>query len=226
MTCHKIFLVISLILAVSLVNAVEFSVVDNTGDTAGGRRFRGEIGGIGYATQSLRAATDFTWRVFQQTNSPSDRRNPPMISMVMENGNGVAFSSGDKIRFNAGYLAGVSGDVRREFTGVVYHEVVHSLQWDGAGQAPRGLIEGIADYVRLKAGYVPSYWGAPGRGDRWDQGYDVTMRFLDYCSDFRSGFVTELNKKMRSGYSDRFFVELLGKDVNQLWREYKAKYGQ
>ncbi|KAJ0265315.1 F15 [Hirschfeldia incana] len=226
MTCQKFFHVICLMLVVSLVNAVDFSVVDNTGDSAGGRRFREEIGGISYATQSLRAATDFTWRLFQQANNPSDRRSTPKISMVMENGDGVAYSSQDEIHFNAGHLAEFKGDVRREFTGVVYHEVVHSWQWNGAGKAPSGLVEGIADYVRLKAGYAPDYWVGPGRGDRWDEGYEVTMRFLDYCNDLRSGFVAEINKKMRSGYSDSFFVDLLGKDVNQLWREYKAKYGQ
>jgi hypothetical protein len=34
-----------------------------------------------------------------------------------------------------------------------------------------------------------------------------------------------LNKKMRSGYNANFFVELLGKSVDQLWSDYKAKYG-
>ncbi|KFK39998.1 hypothetical protein AALP_AA3G316800 [Arabis alpina] len=216
-----------MLVVVSLVNAVDFSVVDNTGDSAGGRRFRGEIGGVTYATQSLRAATDFVYRLFQQ-NNPSDRRTVTKITLFMENGDGVAYNSANEIHFNAGYLAGVSGDVKREFTGVVYHEVVHSLQWFGtsASRVPGGLIEGIADYVRLKAGYNPAHWVGPGRGDRWDQGYDVTARFLDYCNGLRNGFVAELNKKMRNGYNDNFFVELLGKNVNQLWREYKAKYGQ
>ncbi|CAA7058630.1 unnamed protein product [Microthlaspi erraticum] len=215
-------------LAVSLVNAVDYAVVDNTGDSAGGRRFRGEVGGASYATQTLGAATDFTWRLFQQTNNPSDRRSVTKITLFMENTNGVAYNSnsGSEIHFNVGHLASISVDVKREFTGVVYHEVVHSWQWNGAGRAPGGLVEGIADYVRLKAGYAPGHWVGPGRGDRWDQGYDVTARFLDYCNDLRNGFVAELNKKMRSGYSDGFFVDLLGKDVNQLWREYKAKYGQ
>ncbi|ESQ51053.1 hypothetical protein EUTSA_v10023033mg, partial [Eutrema salsugineum] len=154
------------------------------------------------------------------------RRSTPKISMVMENGNGVAYSSQDEIHFNVGHLAGVAGDVRREFTGVVYHEVVHSWQWNGAGQAPSGLVEGIAEFVRLKAGYAPGYWVGPGRGNRWDECYEVTMRFLDYCNDLRNGLVAELNKMMWSGYSNGFFVDLLGKDVNQLWREYEAKYGQ
>ncbi|XP_010547976.1 PREDICTED: uncharacterized protein LOC104819552 isoform X2 [Tarenaya hassleriana] len=218
-------LVISLVLTLSLVNAVDYSVVDNTGNSAGGQRFRGEIGGVSYGTQSLRSATEFVWRVFQQSNAASDRKPVQKITLFMENGNGVAFTSGDQIHFNAGYLGSFSGDVRREFTGVVYHEIVHVWQWNGSGGAPGGLIEGIADFVRLKAGLGPSHWVGPGQGDRWDQGYDVTARFLDYCNDLRNGFVAELNKRMRNGYSESFFVELLGKDVNQLWRDYKAKYG-
>lgn len=65
----------------------------------------------------------------------------------------------------------------------------------------------------------------PGQGQKWDQGYDVTARFLDYCESLKGGFVAQLNKLMRSGYSDQFFVQLLGKTVNQLWKDYKAKYG-
>ncbi|CAL9222973.1 unnamed protein product [Arabidopsis halleri] len=223
---HKIILVISLMVAVSLVNAVDFSVIDNTGDSPGGRTFQEEIGGENYGRQALSYATDFVLDLFQQTN-PSDRKPITKITLFMENSDGVAYNSqAQEIHFNVGYLADVSEDVTREFTGVVYHEVVHSWQWNGADQAPGGLIEGIADYVRLKAGYAPGHWVGPGGGDTWDQGYDVTARFLEYCNDLRNGFVAELNEKMRSGYSDGFFVDLLGKDVNQLWGEYKAQYGQ
>lgn len=138
----------------------------------------------------------------------------------------VAYTSNDEIHVSARYLAGYGGDLKGEYTGVVYHEMTHVWQWNGNGQAPGGLIEGIADFVRLKAGYIPSHWVKPGQGTKWDQGYDVTARFLDYCNDLRNGFVAEMNKKMRTGYSNDFFVELLGKSVDQLWNEYKAKYGQ
>ncbi|KAI6678042.1 hypothetical protein NL676_038838 [Syzygium grande] len=91
-------------------------------------------------------------------------------------------------------------------------------------RGPGGLIEGIADFVRLRSGYVPGHWVGPGQGDRWDQGYDITARFLDYCNGLRKGFVAELNKKMRTGYSDSYFVDLLERSVDQLWKDYKAKY--
>lgn len=102
--------------------------------------------------------------------------------------------------------------------------MTHVWQWNGNGQAPHGLIEGIADYVRLKAGYGSSHWVKPGQGARWDLGFDVTARFLEYCEGLKVGFVAELNKKMKNSYSDKFFVELLGKPVEQLWKDYKAKH--
>ncbi|EPS57342.1 hypothetical protein M569_17476, partial [Genlisea aurea] len=122
------------------------------------------------------------------------------------------------------YIGGYSGDVRTEFTGVIFHETTHIWQWNGNGQTPGGLIEGIADFVRLRAGYAPGHWVQPGQGNRWDQGYDVTARFLDYCNGLRNGFVAELNAKMRGGYSDSYFVDLLGKLPDQLFRDYKASY--
>ena len=46
----------------------------------------------------------------------------------------------------------------------------------GHGTAPGGLIEGIADFVRLRAGFAPPHWD-PKSGKRWDEGYAVTGFF-------------------------------------------------
>ncbi|KAF2294609.1 hypothetical protein GH714_013643 [Hevea brasiliensis] len=178
--------------------AVDYTVTNTAGSTAGGARFAAEIG-EDYSKQTLSAATDFIWRGVPTTQCRRQK------------------SCGQ---------GNYSGDLKREYTGVLYHEMTHIWQWNGNGQAPGGLIEGVADFVRLKANYAPSHWVQPGQGDRWDQGYDVTARFLDYCNDLRNGFVADLNKKMRDGYSDQYFVDLLGKTVDQLWSDYKAKYAQ
>ncbi|KAK8568203.1 hypothetical protein V6N12_006762 [Hibiscus sabdariffa] len=132
-----------------------------------------------------------------KTTYPSDRKNVQKVTLFIENGDGVAFAVNNEIHVNANYLGNYTGDA----------------------PPPGGLIEGIADFVRLKANFIPSHWVKPGQGDRWDQGYDVTARFLEYCDDLRNGFVAELNKKMRSGYNAPYFVDLLGKNVDQ------AKYG-
>ncbi|XVF01340.1 hypothetical protein REPUB_Repub04eG0079300 [Reevesia pubescens] len=85
-----------------------------------------------------------------------------------------------------------------------------------------GVAFAVNNEIHVNANYLGNY---SGQGDRWDQGYDVTARFLDYCNNLNDGFVAELNKKMRIGYSATYFVDLLGKTVDQLWSDYKAKYG-
>ncbi|KAJ1402885.1 hypothetical protein SESBI_27722 [Sesbania bispinosa] len=203
--------------------AVEYTVTNNALNTPGGVRFRDQIGAQ-YARQTLDSSTQFIWKVFQQ-NSPADRKNVQKVSLFVDDMDGVAYTSNNQIHLSARYVKDYNGDLKREITGVLYHEMTHVWQWNGNGQAPGGLIEGIADFVRLKANYAPSHWVKPGQGQKWDQGYDVTARFLDYCDSLKNGFVAQLNKLMRNGYNDQFFVQLLGKTVDQLWKDYKAKYG-
>ncbi|CAN6282644.1 unnamed protein product [Urochloa humidicola] len=210
----------SLMLAMAATaGAVTFNATNAASNTTGGERFDQAVG-LAYANQVLSNASTFIWSTFNQT-TPSDRKPVDAVTLV----GGVASTSDDVITLSAPYVGNYSGDVRTEVTGVLFHETTHVWQWDGQGQANGGLIEGIADYVRLKAGYAPGHWKQPGQGDRWDQGYDVTARFLDYCDSLKQGFVAELNAKMKDGYSDDFFAQNLGKNVQDLWQDYKAKYG-
>ncbi|KAM7250380.1 hypothetical protein ACFE04_022263 [Oxalis oulophora] len=207
-----------------VTQAVDYTYTNTAGSSAGGTQFTNEIG-EDYARQTMSSATDFIWRVFQQTDSPSDRKDVQQVSLFIDDTDGVAYTVSNQIHVNANYIGNLTGDVKAEFNGVMYHEMTHVWQWNGDGQANGGLIEGIADFVRLRANYIPSHWVQPGGGDKWDQGYDVTARFLDYCNGLSNGFVAELNKKMRSGYDDSYFLDLLGKSVDQLWTDYKAMYG-
>ncbi|XP_057545845.1 uncharacterized protein LOC130824843 [Amaranthus tricolor] len=222
MSCFIILTSFILLLTTQLATAVTYTVTNAATNTPGGARFDNEIGSA-YARQTLSTATNFIWKTFRQFN-PTDRKSVQQVSLIVENMEEVAYTSNNQIHQSAKYIQNYPGNVKTEVTGILYHEMTHTWQWSGNGRAPGGLIEGIADFVRLKAGYAPSHWVKPGQGDRWDQGYDVTARFLDYCDSLRNGFVAQLNKKMRYGYSDAYFSDLLGKSVGQLWNDYKAKF--
>ncbi|KAL2453471.1 Plant basic secretory protein (BSP) family protein [Abeliophyllum distichum] len=218
--CLSSFVILA---AIQGILAVDYTVTNTAANTPGGARFTNEIGDQ-YSTQTLGEATNFIWRIFQQDTTPADRKNVEKVSLFIDDMDGIAYAINNEIHVSARYIQSYSGDLKVAITGVLYHEMTHVWQWNGNGQAPGGLIEGIADYVRLKAGYASSHWVKPGQGDRWDQGYDVTAYFLDYCDSLKTGFVAELNKKTRDAYNNNYFVELLGKTVDQLWTDYKAKY--
>ena len=170
-------------LQMQATQAVEYNITNTALGTSFGLSFNVEIG-MDCARETLEAATNFIWVIFKQQNE-SERKDVQKVSLIVEDIGGVAFTSDNEIHLSARYVANYSGDERREVSGVLYHEMTHVWQWDGNGEANGGLIEGIADYMRLKAGYVPSHWVKPGQGDRWDRGYDVTAYFLDYCESWR-----------------------------------------
>ncbi|MCJ1354586.1 MAG: hypothetical protein MMC33_004575 [Icmadophila ericetorum] len=142
---------------------------------------------------------------------------PPIcsIKLVLEDFDGIAFV----------YIAGTTRPETREsqIIGVFMHEMVHLWQWNGQGKASRGLIEGVADWVRLKAGFAVPHWRKRTDG-AWDMGYDGTAYFLDGLElYYGKGFVVRLNRKLREEYVEGTFWEELcgvGNGVDVLWREY------
>jgi len=95
---------------------------------------------------------------------------------------------------------------------------------EGQGSAPGGLIEGVADYVRLRAGFAPPHWHR-GRGERWDEGYDVTGYFFDWIEKNYAGFVRGLNAILKDAKWDEDVFKLItGKNVHELWKEYRKQY--
>jgi len=204
------------------IHALVFVVNNSAEGSDGGTRFDNEIGSND-AQKIMDAATQFIWQTFALQSS-ADRKNSETITLFVESMSGVAYESDGEIHLSAEYVASYQGDVKNAITGVLYHEVTHVWQWDGMGGAPSGLIEGIADYIRLTAGFAPSHWVKPGTGDKWDHGYAVTAYFLQYCDTVASGFVAKMNSKLQDGWDLAFFNDLTGKSVDELWNNYKAKY--
>ncbi|CAM0906712.1 unnamed protein product [Alopecurus aequalis] len=205
---------------------LRFETTNNATTTPGGQRFNREYA---WATRSRSCH----WPPASPGRS-STRGRPAVddrVKLVVNaiNGNVLAFErdSESSITLNAGYVNNITGDVRTLVPGLLYHEVAHVWQW---GQQDTSwthgwIYEGIADFVRLRAGYAAPYWVQPGEGSSWDTGYSVTAWFLDYCDQLRPGFVAALNERLKDGYSDDDFLQIMGKPVEELWRDYKAKYG-
>jgi Peptidase of plants and bacteria len=146
---------------------------------------------------------------------------------------GVAYTTGSEldndhkeIHFSLSYISKIPKErCTDEVTGVVTHELVHCYQWNGLGTCPGGLVEGIADWVRLSCDLSPPHWKREASGD-WDSGYQRTAYFLDYLETrFGEGTVRRLNESLRNQkYEEKkYWTELLGRPVDQLWSDYTDK---
>lgn len=163
--------------------------------------------------------------------------NTRSITLVLRSMDGVAYTTGieldsqhKEIHFSLSYIENVStkscnaASIRKELMGVVCHELVHCWQWDAQGTAPGGLIEGIADWVRLNAGFIPPHWKREaGPKTKWDAGYQTTGYFLDWIEHKRgAGSVQRINEALREKKYDEniFWRDLFGDSVHDLWAQY------
>ncbi|KAG0155013.1 Uncharacterized protein family, basic secretory protein [Penicillium digitatum] len=185
------------------------------------------------------------------------------VTVVLRDYSGVAYTKGTElddahkeIHVSLPYIqhctSGPSAkdDPLHELVGVLTHELVHCYQHtvplsahensDGdIPHPPGGLIEGIADFVRLKAGLEPPHWKRPlssaERPPKWDMGYQHTAYFLAWLEDVRvgRGAVGMLNDRLlRDGYvgegegeyvdkqGTAFWKGLFEAGVGELWEEY------
>lgn len=165
-----------------------------------------------------------------RTTTPPPTRSVTLILRPMD---GIAYTTGTEldsdhkeIHISLDYILGIDASrSAREILGVLTHEMVHCFQYNAFGTCPGGLIEGVADWVRLRAGLGPPHWQR-GSGDKWDAGYEHTAFFLEYLdSRFGDHLVRKLNEKLRIEKYDekRFWTELCGRPIEQLWDDYQKK---
>lgn len=153
------------------------------------------------------------------------RRVKHVTLRLLPSMNGVANTGGDVISLSMPYVNGVASrnSIDRttfEVTGVIVHEMVHVVQFDGGGKAPGGLIEGIADYVRLRAELAPPHWKMT-RGGKWDSGYERTGYFLDWAQKKHPGFVEECNSALARKWDEGWCRQHCQRDWEELWQEYQ-----
>lgn len=158
------------------------------------------------------------------------------VTLILEDMPGVAYTKGTEldddhkeIHLSLGYVKGIrrapagpittiggpgshGGDVAGayEIEGVLVHELVHCFQYNGRGACPGGLVEGVADWVRLEARLGAPHWRKDMVPDRWDQGYERTAYFLDWLEKkFGKGTVRRINEALRVSLSSAVPFDLL-----------------
>jgi hypothetical protein len=155
----------------------------------------------------------------------------PTLKFVVEDEDGVAYTlcsdtSCGEMHLNAGYLRDYKnggGNLGKEIDGVIVHELAHVYQhmWGGP---PGWVIEGEADFVRYRAGYIPE--SNRHKGGNYDDAYQTTAFFFDYVDHQVDDFEWNLNQakspEKHESWSDGIWQELTGKGVQQLWDEYQA----
>lgn len=170
----------------------------------------------------------------EASGAPHYYKPPPTRSVTLvlrDMGGGVAYTTGSdldadhkEIHLNLGYVAGLPpARQAAEVTGVLTHELVHCYQHTGYGSCPGGLVEGIADWVRLRCGLAPPHWDSSKPGTRWDGGYQHTAYFLAYLEKrFGDETVRKLNDTLRTTrYEEKaFWTRQLGRPVEQLFEDY------
>jgi hypothetical protein len=182
------------------------------------------------------------------------------VTLFLRDFGGVAYTTGSEldddhkeIHLSLPYIthckkSAAKADPVHELAGVLTHELVHCYQHTSPPDSvkdgkdipgpPGGLVEGIADFVRLKAGLSPPHWTRPTsssqREKKWDAGYQHTAYFLAWIEDVRAGegAVGMLNDRLlRVGYVGEqeddqgyhegdFWKSLFGAGVAELWDEY------
>ncbi|WP_430815763.1 basic secretory protein-like protein [Carboxylicivirga sp. RSCT41] len=145
--------------------------------------------------------------------------NPPHINI---------FFSSSYLKKKKGILS--DEELIAEIVGVLYHELAHGYQYSprGAGGYARGadyfgLIEGIADYVRLNAGYSSYDYRKPG--GHWNDGYKTTAFFIDWLHTKDKDFAYKLNQSAITIVPwswDSACQDILSASVKDLWDEYQT----
>ena len=170
--------------------------------------------------------------LYHSPDSPTTTVPPTRsVTLILRSMDGVAYTTGSdldsdhkEIHFSLDYIHNSISQEHKtdEIMGVLTHEMVHCYQYNGFGTCPSGLIEGIADWVRLNAKLSPPHWKKEASG-KWDAGYQHTGYFLEYLEKrFGEGLVRRMNEKLRIVRYDekKFWTELCGRPVEQLWSDY------
>ncbi|MGB1199933.1 MAG: basic secretory protein-like protein [Cognaticolwellia aestuarii] len=125
-------------------------------------------------------------------------------------------------------------EVLYELEGVFWHELTHGYQYhvdsgqytDGTGY--HAFIEGMADLIRIDAGYHKTR--KPKPSDTWLGGYTNTGFFLHWLSkNYQADFAFLFNQSVKdlpNWTFEKAIESIIGEPIEQLWRKYQTELKQ
>jgi hypothetical protein len=141
------------------------------------------------------------------------------VELVLEEGDGVAATSGNRITVFAGWVRAHPEDV-----GLIVHELVHVVQAYPSPE-PGWVTEGLADYIRFWHFEKTPQTRIDRATASYRDGYRTSAAFLAWVEKRYPGAVKRLHHAMReSMYQDGIFQEATGKPVDDLWKEFLAQW--
>jgi hypothetical protein len=188
-----------------------------------------------HASVALQHAVDTVLKLLYKDMHTSCIPPTRSVTLIIQDMEGVAYTTGrdidddhKEIHLSTKYIEFVpESRQKEEIMGVLVHEMVHCWQQSAFGTAPQGLIEGVADWVRLKAGYAPPHWKRHIDCE-WDAGYERTGYFLEWLEEEHGGdVVRRINEAMRGCEydADKVWHGCCGSGVKELWEKYKKSVG-
>jgi hypothetical protein len=163
--------------------------------------------------------------------SPAEvTRNQTAINIHIYDFDGVANAGGSNLNISGRHLRNYTNpaDALFEYTGVLVHEITHMYQNNKSSEG--GMIEGMADFVRIRAGYHKM--NRRSTGGAWTDAYTTGGFFFAWLAG-PGGLQTDgrvpadpdigwaINQKMGTTWNRSVFVDRLGKTVDELWTEYQ-----
>ncbi|AOT10684.1 basic secretory protein-like protein [Pseudoalteromonas luteoviolacea] len=160
----------------------------------------------------------------------------PLLEIIIEDMDGVAYKEGTfdgaKIHISAQYLNKFAQNksaqaLYDELIGVLYHEIAHAYQLDDHNYQEIGpIIEGIADVVRMKGGYVD--FEHRKIGGNYDTGYKTTAFFLHWLEEnHHPNLLVELNAQLdpsdNKKWSWKSFSSEMEINLDTAWSNYQSK---
>ncbi|HEY4103101.1 MAG TPA: basic secretory protein-like protein [Polyangiaceae bacterium] len=162
----------------------------------------------------------------------SELKAVTQITVIVEDYDGISETYGSNgqatIHMSSRYMQQVvdaGGNLSDELHGIFYYHGTNIYQFDGGDGSTNGwLVQGVADFVRYSAGFLPADQRMPG--GNYNDGFTTTGFFFVWLDQTYPDFVYELNQSLNPAVSTMWtpqsITDITGQTVDQLWANYQT----